>query len=426
MVKRCRGKTRPIAGLALSFTGPVCAAFGWEPPGVQLVGTGGFGKTTIGKVASSAWGGSSDPKDRLGLGVSWNNTANNLEVVAAAFTDTLLFLDDMQNAAKDDVIAIMRIMQGQGKGRWTALRHETYCTPLFSTDNVSLARRLRGLGITSIEAYVDRLMELGPPRGCRYFFEGIDSPAEFRQFSTLLRGLASDCHGVVGRVFARRFAADLTERRARLEAFLCARRDRYLTEAERIRSRTGRDLTRVSDRFATMHAAACLAVRYEILPFTEEEVLAALLTCQRDHVAFVDREYGIAGAPSPGAASTRGSVSSAVEALRPLDRLRKYLRDHAASFVRAWSSAAEQRKIADPRGYIGVHRGQPEYWLADARFQSIAGGKNAALDLKRQLAARGLLATVRRGEGLSYVVKRNVPGVGRSFVVALRRKTSRR
>ena len=168
----------------------------------------------------------------MGLGVSWNNTTDNLEVVAAAFSETLLFLDDMQNAAKDDVRAIMRIMQGQGKGRWTALRHETYCTPLFSTDNVPLARRLRGLGITSIEAYVDRLMELGPPEGCRYFFEGIDSTREFRRFSTHLRKLSSDNHGLAGRYFARRFAADLAERRAGLEAFLCARRDRYLTAAE--------------------------------------------------------------------------------------------------------------------------------------------------------------------------------------------------
>ena len=76
-------------------------------------------------------------------------------------------------------------------------------------------------------------------------------------------------------------------------------------------------MTRVSDRFATMYAAACLAVRYRILPFTEEEVKAALLTCQRDHVAFVDREYGIAGAPSPGAASTQDLLAPPLRRSRP-------------------------------------------------------------------------------------------------------------
>jgi hypothetical protein len=53
--------------------------------------------------------------------------------------------------------------------------------------------------------------------------------------------------------------------------------------------------------------------------------------------------------------------------------------------------------LLDKRPYPGDirNRRQPEYWLTDTQFQSIAGEKNAALDLKRQLAARGLLATVR-------------------------------
>src|SRR5208282_1769846 len=48
----CRGKTRLIAALCLAFTGPVCAVFGYEPPGLQFVSKGGLGKTTIGRVAA--------------------------------------------------------------------------------------------------------------------------------------------------------------------------------------------------------------------------------------------------------------------------------------------------------------------------------------------------------------------------------------
>ena len=44
----CGGNSRLIYGFALSFTGPPCAAFGLEPPGLQFVGEGGLGKTAGG------------------------------------------------------------------------------------------------------------------------------------------------------------------------------------------------------------------------------------------------------------------------------------------------------------------------------------------------------------------------------------------
>jgi hypothetical protein len=60
-------------------------------------------------------------------------------------------------------------------------------------------------------------------------------------------------------------------------------------QADDIKSRGGRDLTGITDRFATMYAAGCLVIRSNILPFTETDVRLSLLDCQRDHVAFVDR-----------------------------------------------------------------------------------------------------------------------------------------
>jgi len=105
---------------------------------------------------------------------------NELDYVAAAHNQTLLWLDDMENAGKDSVKAIMRIMNGQGKGRMTERRRQTYFTPLMSTANKSVVEVLRDLGFKKgFEPYIDRLMDIPLPEGSPYFFEGVASDKEF-------------------------------------------------------------------------------------------------------------------------------------------------------------------------------------------------------------------------------------------------------
>jgi hypothetical protein len=72
----------------------------------------GRGKTTVARFGASIWGGSPD----LGFGVGWDHTTNNLEVAASAHGQMLLFLDEMANADEENVKAITKIMQGQGRG----------------------------------------------------------------------------------------------------------------------------------------------------------------------------------------------------------------------------------------------------------------------------------------------------------------------
>ena len=122
MADLCRDKTRLMAGLCLSFTGSVCAEFGYEPPGYQFVSPGGLGKSTTGRIAGTPWGGSLDPTRRIGCGVSWNQTNINLEILAAAFNQMLLFLDNMHRADKKDVEKIIEIMNG-GRGAVARRRH---------------------------------------------------------------------------------------------------------------------------------------------------------------------------------------------------------------------------------------------------------------------------------------------------------------
>lgn len=120
---------------------------------------------------------------------------------------------------------------------------------------------------------------------------------------------------------------------ARIRAFADKRQRTYWDAADSIKSVGDRDLTRISDMFATMHIAGCLASRYKILPFPEAELLEALLTCERDDVAFIDRELGFAparaisahGAPSAISKQTAGA-GAVVPATTRFDRLKRFIK----------------------------------------------------------------------------------------------------
>jgi hypothetical protein len=339
MADLCRGKTRLIAGLCLSLTGRVCAEFGYEPPGYQFVCAGGLGKSTIGRIAGTPWGGSLDPTRRIGCGVSWNQTNINLEIVAAAFNQLMLFLDDMHRADRKDVEKIIELMNGEGRGRSTETHSTSFCVPVASTSNRSVVSIARDLGMMEeIEALIDRLADIPLPNGWPYMFEGIRTAQELRAYGDELRRLSLN-FGWAGPEFERRLGAELATDRASVQAFVDERLQTYRDAADRIKSLRGRDLTRITDKFATSFIAGCLAIRYQILPFTEAEILAALLTCQRDHVAFIDQELGAVparvvsahGAPIAVAEDTAlagvvvPAVGAVVPATTPFDRLRRFI-----------------------------------------------------------------------------------------------------
>jgi hypothetical protein len=75
---------------------------------------------------------------------------------------------------------------------------------------------------------------------------------------------------------------------------------------------------------------------------------------------------------------------------------------------------------ASAPGYLGTYRGNKEIWLPYARFASIAGGPAESRALKAELHAKGLIMSELGGKRGSFSVKRDVPGLGRVRVIALR------
>jgi hypothetical protein len=70
LARLCRGKSRLLTGLCLAVCGPVCGAFGDEPPGVQVVSEGGMGGTTIGRIVGTVWGGDCNRRARSVAGLA--------------------------------------------------------------------------------------------------------------------------------------------------------------------------------------------------------------------------------------------------------------------------------------------------------------------------------------------------------------------
>ena len=92
-----------------------------------------------------------------------------------------------------------------------------------------------------------------------------------------------------------------------------------------------RDVGRISNSFATLYLAGCLAVRFKIFPVTEAEVLEALLTCHRDHVASIDERPRRPAGRRPAiihgatATTTREPIAGASFPPTPFDRLRRFI-----------------------------------------------------------------------------------------------------
>ena len=319
------GNSRLMFGAALACVGALSPVIRPEHVAAQLVGDPGDGKTSGAAAISSIWGGDTDPNHRLGSGTSWENTKFALEKYAAAYNIMLLYLDEVDSAEGDDfkttanslLKAIKSISGGKGKGRGNDPEVRTSYTPILSTSNVSVPQML---DITKRRvddfAYIDRLLDIPAPVGGRGFFENLHGFSDLAKFRDRLIELACLHYGLAGRAYVWNIAHALRKDRDEFVAFVKGRREQYQQAAAHLKA-PGRNLLRVHGKFATIFAAGCAAIRFKIFPFTEADLLAAVLTCERDHIAFIAKELGGVYAldASQRAAST---PRTPYEALRPM------------------------------------------------------------------------------------------------------------
>jgi hypothetical protein len=262
------------------------------------------------------------------------------------------------------------------------------------------------------------MIDVPAPGDGSSFFEDLHGYSDLEAFSVRLQKLAEQNHGWLGFSFVTELAKALASDRAEVIRFFNARRRAYRRQASKIVA-PGRDLNRIHGKLATVYAAGCFAIHFELLPFSRGDLIDAVLTCERDHVAFVAKQRG--------GAFTRGASQVATTAPRtPYEALEPYVFGPASKqFIdlRRDGARVPPGHVHDRApGYLGLHGGIEEIWLPNVRFERVVGRRSKGNELKAELHADERIASEARGKNRYYVVKRDIAGLGRVHVVALRLK----
>ena len=137
-----------------------------------------------------------------------------------------------------------------------------------------------------------------------------------------------------------------------------------------------RDLARFHERFATIYASVALAIRTGVLTWSARDAFEAILACAEAHLDLVAAAGRTAGAP--------------VAPADPLAILRHYVQDHRSRFVDARVPISDGAHDHDAcPGYIGEHKGRPEYLFSEERGREIFSRR--AAEVKAALRRAGVL-----------------------------------
>lgn len=409
--------TRMMFAFALNFVGPVSAIWPRQSVAFQFTGDAGSGKSTVAVISTSIWGWDPNPSlgYKYGFGTSWNSTVNNLEAICKGYNHTILFLDETGVAERkqgdpvDNLDAVLQLDGQLEKGRKTAVGLRiVWSMPILSTSNVSVpqmakARQVKEKNKKDPRVFCDRLIDIPPPRVGSGMFENLFEFQDKGEFSEHLKQLASENHGKAAREFIKCMLEKRAEDPCKLLDFLNTWAKEYKEKA-RTRIGSSEELVRIHDKFATVYAAGRLAIREKILPFWRIDFLEAILTCEQDHVRFVEDE-----------------LAEVVRQQRNvIEILRAYIEENCSTFINLQKDKLPpNHDHANCPGYINEYDGHTEYLLSEKKLREIMGGKQAANELKKTLNGKGLIVTVGAGDGkMRYSTKRMI-GRDRLPVVAI-------
>ncbi len=255
--------------------------------------------------------------------------------------------------------AIILAAEGKGKARYTEAGTRSFQEPYLSTSNPSVVAMLRAAHRPFDAAYVDRLIDIPVPGDGSSFFEDLHGYPNLEAFVVRLLELARANHGRLGFSFVTELARALASDQGEVVRFFAARRDVYKRRASDIVAQ-GRNLNHVHGKLATVYAAGCFAIRFKLLPFTRAEILEAILTCERDHVAFIAKELG-------GAFALAANAVAVAAPLTAYQALNAYLNGPVAkNFIdlrEPGASVPPGHADASAPGYLGTYRGNHEVWL---------------------------------------------------------------
>jgi len=383
----CAGNTLMVAAVSLAFAGPLLEPLGMDGGGLHLRGASSRGKSTVQRVAVSAWG---SPRFLH----SWRATSNGLEGVAAACNGSLLALDEIgEVSGREAGAAAYMLANGAGKARANrsgaaraALR---WRVAVLSSGEITLADKMAEAGSRAAAGQAVRLLDVaadGRPHGA---FDTLHGAPDGASFADRLREATAQHYGTAGPAFVSAFLDDreaaVASARAAINAFREMAVQRFGLSGEG-------QTERATARLGLVAAAGELATRFGLTGWKPGTAVEAALDVLGE---WLDGRGG--GGPA--------------EAREAVARVREFLVAHGDARFEPVTGHEDDRPVIDRAGW----RDDNFFYIATDRWRRI----HAGADPKR--AARHLLDAgfLKDGEGKNLATKapRGVKGRPRVYAV---------
>ena len=203
----------PTLAISASLAGPLLHLAGLESGGIHLFGSS-TGKTTLQKLAASAWGSG-------GLVHSWRATSNGLEGIANRTSDVALILDELgQLDTKDAVTSFYMLASGVGKIRMTrnaTLQDiKTWRTLVLSSGEMTVEAKVTQLrGAKAYTGATLRLLNVAADRGLGFgVFDSPGPTGDARDLVNAFSAAAASAFGVAGPEFVKELISRAMESEA--------------------------------------------------------------------------------------------------------------------------------------------------------------------------------------------------------------------
>lgn len=393
----CRGNSRLLFAVSLSFAAPLLYLVGADGGGFHLRGDSSGGKTTLLRVMSSVCGG----REFL---QAWRSTDNALESVALAHCDAPLPLDElaqMDPRAAGEVAYMLANGQQKNRAQRTGgLRARAAWRVLFlSAGEIGLAEHMGEIGKSPRAGQELRLAEIAADAGAGLgIFETLHGYTTGAEFSKALTEAARRNYGgafvaYLEKLVKHQFEVADTVKEAQRK-FQAA----YLTDQAHGQAR------RVADRFALVGAAGELARKFGIVPWAAGEALTAARTC---FDAWLSRRGG------------EGNQEERAALRQVREFLRRYGESAFTDMDRPANDTDKHAPVRSDRAGYRRHDAAAdavEYFIFNELWRTrVCKGFDAAA-VGRMLAARGF---VERGTeaGREWLTRHAIPTEGRPRVV---------
>lgn len=300
------GNSRLALAISMTFAAPMLRDTNRPNGGVHFEGESQSGKTTITQCAASVMGNPSEAPE--GILSSWHSTPNAVEGIFARSNDCILPMDEMSQAAPNDVAQIIyKLGNGAGKGRMRAdssfrdgYQWRTLAISTGEEKAENKIRQARGKMTAGIDARLANVpSDAGKEMGIFENLHGFTSP---KALADHLRLASKKYYGTAFPAFIKR----LVEERLKDDFLTRVANDCEKFMKEYVPVGATSQVRSVAHRFALAAVAGELATEWEILPWKAGTATAAAVACMKDWMG------------------DRGSVGQG-EHKMVLDNLREYI-----------------------------------------------------------------------------------------------------